>query len=467
MTTALRDRSLNQHFFGEGPKRILALDGGGVRGILTCGVLEQMEKQLAARLPENERDDFRLCHYFDLIAGTSTGAIMSTLLAMGYRVSEIKQLYRKLAKQVFGKKRRGIVGFVPIFDSKNLTRVINETFEDFQRTHGGDPSQRVPLGTDYLKTGLLICSKRIDKGSPWVLTNNPHSKYWEWNSPVWQGYYAENGGPGAQYISNKFYNLQEVVQASASAPFYLSPVEKQISEDETGLFFDGGVSPHNNPSMQGFLVATAKWRKNAKPWKGWSGMPRSPWGFGWETGADKIMMVSLGTGAFRPTFTVEDFRGRMAGMKALDALRGMIPDTSTNGLTWLQAISDPPFPVKINSEIDDMLDMGISQDPLLHFQRIDVDLDEKSLRALLGDDIFEGDGFLKDYPQEGPEGLIKDLRELANSADTNMMRLETIGDALGAYWFGEGSNGQQPSPTGMETDKAPVDLIFPEAFDKA
>ncbi|MGH8189781.1 MAG: patatin-like phospholipase family protein [Steroidobacteraceae bacterium] len=61
------------------PKRILALDGGGLRGILSLGLLQKIEDTLRER--HGSGDDFRLCHYFDLIAGTSTGAIIAATLS--------------------------------------------------------------------------------------------------------------------------------------------------------------------------------------------------------------------------------------------------------------------------------------------------------------------------------------------------------------------------------------------------
>jgi patatin-like phospholipase len=50
-----------------GPKRLLALDGGGIRGAITLGFLEQMERLRRAR---HKREDLDLCDYFDLIGGT-------------------------------------------------------------------------------------------------------------------------------------------------------------------------------------------------------------------------------------------------------------------------------------------------------------------------------------------------------------------------------------------------------------
>ena len=51
----------DEHFQTTGPKRILALDGGGLRGMLTLGFLRQIEKILRAR--HGSDPSFRLCHY--------------------------------------------------------------------------------------------------------------------------------------------------------------------------------------------------------------------------------------------------------------------------------------------------------------------------------------------------------------------------------------------------------------------
>ncbi len=71
----------DEHFTHPGPKRILSLDGGGLRGILSLAMLLKVESILRQRHGNNNQ--FRLCHYFDLIAGTSTGAIIAAGLAQG------------------------------------------------------------------------------------------------------------------------------------------------------------------------------------------------------------------------------------------------------------------------------------------------------------------------------------------------------------------------------------------------
>src|SRR5512133_487296 len=96
-------KTLQQHLDpSSGPKRILALDGGGIRGALTLGYLERLEQILKDRHPRIK--DFRLCDYFDLIGGTSTGSIIGAALAIGMSVGEIKEYYFSLGEKIFGHK---------------------------------------------------------------------------------------------------------------------------------------------------------------------------------------------------------------------------------------------------------------------------------------------------------------------------------------------------------------------------
>lgn len=80
------------------PKRILALDGGGIRGALTLEYLEVIEALLRQRRND---PNLLLSDYFDLIGGTSTGSIIAAGLACGMPVKDIKRLYTDLGAQVF------------------------------------------------------------------------------------------------------------------------------------------------------------------------------------------------------------------------------------------------------------------------------------------------------------------------------------------------------------------------------
>jgi patatin-like phospholipase/acyl hydrolase len=70
----------------EKPFHVLSLDGGGAKGFYTLGILEELEALLGGR-PLFER--------FELIFGTSTGAIIAALLALGRSTAEIHALYKK------------------------------------------------------------------------------------------------------------------------------------------------------------------------------------------------------------------------------------------------------------------------------------------------------------------------------------------------------------------------------------
>src|SRR3981189_2269732 len=90
-----RWHSLAQRYQPDRPHRMLALDGGGIRGLLTLGILEHLEKLVAAKRGQ------KLCEYFDYIAGTSTGAIIAAGLSRGMTTAELIDFYKSSGKQMF------------------------------------------------------------------------------------------------------------------------------------------------------------------------------------------------------------------------------------------------------------------------------------------------------------------------------------------------------------------------------
>jgi patatin-like phospholipase/acyl hydrolase len=81
---------------------MLALDGGGIRGLLTLQVLDRLEQELRQRLEAGP--GFRLCDFFDLIGGTSTGAIIAAGLVRGMSTSELIAFYREFGREAFTKR---------------------------------------------------------------------------------------------------------------------------------------------------------------------------------------------------------------------------------------------------------------------------------------------------------------------------------------------------------------------------
>src|SRR4051812_3271367 len=90
-------QALLARFGSPDPKRILALDGGGIRGCSTLGFLEAIEKIVRRRCG----DATVLADYFDLIGGTSTGAIIAAMLALGQSVEQVTRRYLELGPKVF------------------------------------------------------------------------------------------------------------------------------------------------------------------------------------------------------------------------------------------------------------------------------------------------------------------------------------------------------------------------------
>ena len=338
---AYRIRTRDEHFESDGePKRILALDGGGLRGILTLGILQQIEDELRGR--HGGDPGFRLCHYFDLIAGTSTGAIIAAALATGLTVDQITTRYRQLGSRVFERSflRQGL------FRAKYDARLL---IEELKNLFGAEET----LGGTSLLTGLMVVIKRLDTASPWPVSNNPNGAYF--------------GSRADGMIGNGDYKLWQAVRASTAAPDYFDPERITIAQmpghmPVYGDFVDGGVSPYNNPAFQAFMYATIG-GYNVK----------------WRTGEDQLLLVSVGTGAHDPAVQ----RSEMAAAHALRALLSMMDDCAALQETLLQWVSRSPTARKIDSEVQDLGGDFIGGAPLLTYVRYNAGLDAASIGALL------------------------------------------------------------------------------------
>jgi len=84
-----------------GQKRLLAIGGGGIRGVLALAILRRIEEILNKQ--SGRGDQFRLSDYFDYISGTSTGGIIAAGLSTGKPVDEIIAFYKDAGAQMFTK----------------------------------------------------------------------------------------------------------------------------------------------------------------------------------------------------------------------------------------------------------------------------------------------------------------------------------------------------------------------------
>ena len=343
------------------PKRILALDGGGIRGALSLGYLQRIEDVLRKQHGNNPK--FKLSDYFDLIGGTSTGSIIASCLALGMTVKQIKDMYMELGDKIFGKKYK----WWKIFEIDDLIKAKYKSEpleEQLQKVFGTDTT----LESDKILTGLCIVAKRADTNSVWPLINHPQGKYFD----------SEEG-------RNKDIPLWKAVRASAAAPTYFLP---QIIDVGGGLkeaaFVDGGVSMANNPSLQLLMVATL------------NGFP-----FKWKWGADKLMVVSVGTG-------MSKWKKIPAEVKKSNLLNwaSNLPDMLMQDASWsnqlmMQWLSNSPTAWEIDGETGtlgtDIVGTAKKDTAHISYLRYNMWLDAATLEPLMK----------RTYSQKEIDGLVE------------------------------------------------------------
>jgi patatin-like phospholipase/acyl hydrolase len=91
--------SLRDRILAPGSKKLLAIDGGGIRGVLALEILREIEAIFAGG-----HNAYVLANDFDYIAGTSTGGIIAAGLSRGMRVSEIMDFYIRSGPKMFEKQ---------------------------------------------------------------------------------------------------------------------------------------------------------------------------------------------------------------------------------------------------------------------------------------------------------------------------------------------------------------------------
>jgi predicted acylesterase/phospholipase RssA len=195
---------------------VLALDGGGAKGFYTLGVLKEIEGLVQSLLYQR----------FDLVFGTSTGAVIASLIALGYRVDEIHELYKKHVPTVMAQRSAPA-------RTAALARLAKEVFGD--RTF-----QDVKTGIGVVATKWAIERPMIFKGS----VSQAHGR---------KGTFTPGFGV----------SIADAVEASCSAyPFFDRKVITTSMGDKVELI-DGGYCA-NNPTLYAIADATVALGRNPK-----------------------------------------------------------------------------------------------------------------------------------------------------------------------------------------------------------
>ena len=243
-------------------KRILTLDGGGIRGVFSLQVLARVEELFRA---ERKNPKLVLRSEFDFFAGTSTGAIIATFLAWGMSVKDILELYKADSRKMFNP-----ASFLNRFTkNKYNAETISNYFKTKFVEDDGTPAL---LGSRKLYVGgapkyLLVVMRNVTSGSAWPVNNNPLAKYNRRSHPE----------------CNLDIPLWNLLRASTAAPTFFPPEKIFLGpKRREQIFVDGGITPFNNPALIAVLMATLPCYK-----------------INWATGPKKIHLLSIGTGQTR------------------------------------------------------------------------------------------------------------------------------------------------------------------------
>ena len=242
----------------DGQLSILAVDGGGVRGIFAAELLAKVEQALGQKVSD--------C--FDLLAGTSTGSIVAGAAAVGIPMEKVVRLFEMEAPLIFRKGRfpaRVKMFFRSRYSNKSLEQTLTEYVP---RTLMGE-----------VATPLMITSADMATGGVHVFKSR---------------YLADLGEP---YERDGNVLLRDAILASCAAPTYFDP--RPVGPH---LLVDGGLWA-NNPSIIALTEAIAKFKKEVNQVRILSlgtghtttmYSHRSRWGLltGWER--DKLIAYTFG-----------------------------------------------------------------------------------------------------------------------------------------------------------------------------
>lgn len=260
---------LRERIAAPGPKKILSCDGGGILGLMSVEILAVLEEELR-RLTGNP--ELVLGDWFDFTCGTSTGAVIATCIACGMSTEQIRRFYLDSGQEMFDKASL-LKRLRYSYNDEPLARKLQV---ELDRALGHAPVAgrgQAKLGDEGLRTLLMMVLRNHTTDSPWPVSNNPYGKY---NQHV-----REDGSPRRD--CNLDLPLWQLVRASTAAPTFFPPEVVTFAEgtehEYQFVFVDGGVTTYNNPAFLAFLMATAR-----------------PYGIEWQTGADRLLVVSVGTG---------------------------------------------------------------------------------------------------------------------------------------------------------------------------
>lgn len=191
------------------PFQVLALDGGGFRGLFAAQVLAEWERQSGRAIAAS----------FDLIVGTSTGGIIALGLASGMPASALVDFYVEDGRHIFPSR----------WSARRFLSGARHWLRAKYRPHALEAALKRRFGAKTLSdltTPVVIPSFKLQEG-----------RHWYFKTPHFEDNRIDHRRP-----------LWEVARATSAAPTYFPAFHSSESE----VFVDGGVLA-NNPSLVGYL----------------------------------------------------------------------------------------------------------------------------------------------------------------------------------------------------------------------
>ncbi len=206
--------------------RILSLDGGGMRGIIPATVLAYVEEKI---IEITNNKNARLADYFDMVAGTSTGGILTAFYLTPakslfkedpntkYKASQALDFYTNDGYKIFNESKKfAWFGLRQLFNAakyspKELERILHQEFQFLQLK-------------DLLKPCIITTYNMQAKNSFFFSSREPMQK------------------------DREFY-VKDVLRSTSAAPTYFPPAFiKNLANEQLMINIDGGVFA-NNPAM--------------------------------------------------------------------------------------------------------------------------------------------------------------------------------------------------------------------------
>lgn len=321
-------RLLDGRLSASGPKRLLAIDAVAGRGMITAGLLRVLEERLSRRAGRS----VRLCEYYDLIGGVSTGAAAAALLAAGASAEEVGEFFRSIAPAAGATRdSKSVAGRRSRIDLARAGEALAQRFGEAR------------FDTGVLETGFAAFAVQADSGALRIFSpQDPRTP--------------------------RDMLLRDALTASLGGPAPGEPVMISFGRAD-GAFEDVGFV---DPAAVGFITPALRLLRAATG---------PSLGLNWPPGDAVLSLMSVGGGAWRSGLAglTGGKADEAAFARAAAVMSASAQNAAFEAVSAIQAIAETPRPWGPDAAFGDA---RLTVVPVLHFHRLDAWLDVAALADL-------------------------------------------------------------------------------------